>query len=110
MARGPVWIEAYEQYLLRKNVCEKSELERLSVCTGSRLRRSCIRLGAQVLPAVHVNIIQVTGNVGGSLLRETLLKKGFPQQTSRNTAGSFHNSMTSVYLNWCTEVFCILVR
>ena len=30
MARGPVWIEAYEQYLLRKNVCEKSELERLS--------------------------------------------------------------------------------
>lgn len=31
MARGPVWIEAYEQYLLRKNVCEKSKLERLSV-------------------------------------------------------------------------------
>ena len=30
MARGPVWIEAYEQYLLRKNVCEKSKLERLS--------------------------------------------------------------------------------
>lgn len=30
MARGPVWIEAYEQYLLRKNVCEKSELERFS--------------------------------------------------------------------------------
>ena len=30
MARGHVWIEAYEQYLLRKNVCEKSELERLS--------------------------------------------------------------------------------
>ena len=86
---------------------------------ASRLRRSCIRLGAQVLPAVHVNIIQVTGNVGGSLLRETLLKKGlgknfpqkvFSQQTSRNTAGSFHNSMTFVYLNWCTEVFCILVR
>lgn len=24
MARGPVWIEAYEQYLLRKNVCEKA--------------------------------------------------------------------------------------
>lgn len=45
---------------------------------ASRLRRSCIRLGAQVLPAVHVNIIQVTGNVGGSLLRETLLKKGSP--------------------------------
>lgn len=30
MARGPVWIEAYEQYLLRKNVCEKNELEQLS--------------------------------------------------------------------------------
>ena len=32
-ARAParsVWIEAYEQYLLRKNVCEKSKLERLS--------------------------------------------------------------------------------
>ncbi len=26
MARGPVWIEAYEQYLLRKNVCEKKQI------------------------------------------------------------------------------------
>ena len=27
MARGPVWIDAYEQYLMRKNVCEISGLE-----------------------------------------------------------------------------------
>ncbi len=27
MARGPVWIEAYEQYLLRKNVCEEATFD-----------------------------------------------------------------------------------
>ena len=83
MARGPVWIEAYEQYLLRKNVCEKSELERLS---------------DDALAEKYFQYVREADCEEAAF--------DWVQKYCRQ----LQYSMTSVYLKWCTEVFCILVR